>query len=101
MLLIFIIIGLFTNALYVLNVEHKFTNPTKDAFYPDHTGKTLTSSLVHTYLLSLGDFTVDGYQSDLVWWEFVAATFIIQLTFINMLIAIMSDIFAQVMSTRQ
>ena len=62
MLLIFIIIGLFTNALYVLNVENEFTNPSKDAaLYPNASGNTLTNSLVHTYLLSLGDFTVDGY----------------------------------------
>ena len=62
MLLIFIIIGLFTNALYVLNVEHGITNPSKAvALYPNENGRSLRNSLVHTYLLSLGDFTVDGY----------------------------------------
>ena len=62
MLLIFIIIGLFTNALYVLNVENELTNPSRDlALFPNANGRSLTNSLTHTYLLSLGDFTVDGY----------------------------------------
>ena len=69
MLLLFIIIGLFTNTFYVLNVEHEFANPTKDvALYPNDSKRSLTNSLRHTYLLSLGDFTVDGYSTNLVWW---------------------------------
>ena len=61
--------------------------------------------MIHTYLIGLGDFTTDDYeargslQMQVVWVLFLAATFLIQLTFMNMLIAIMSDVYSQVTAT--
>ena len=58
-------------------------------------------------MISLGDYSTDDYgnrgetEKQLIWIEFIAATFFIQITFMNMLIAIMSDIFAKVMETEE
>ena len=51
-------------------------------------------------MLSLGEFDVEQYAGEgkdtIVWLVFIATTFITQVTFLNMLIAIMGDTFARV-----
>ena len=53
------------------------------------------------YKLSLGEYDTDGFvfgdqeQSILLWAIFLFATFILQITFLNMLIAIMNDTFTE------
>ena len=51
-------------------------------------------------MLSLGEFNTDPYQENskdsLLWVVFILTTFITQITFLNMLIAIMGDTFARV-----
>ena len=54
------------------------------------------------YLLSLGEFDFENFGSrdtltnTLMWAIFVIGTFLLQITFMNMLIAIMSEVFAVV-----
>ena len=61
----------------------------------------------HTWLISLGDYSTDDYgnrgefQKQLIWIVFVLATFFIQITFMNMLIAIMSGIFDKIMAKEE
>ena len=56
-------------------------------------------------MLSLGEFTTDNYEEDgkdsLVWIMFILTTFITQITFLNMLIAIMGDTFARVSEVKE
>ena len=53
--------------------------------------------MMNQYLLSLGEFDTENYQlagnDYIVWMVFIATTFITQITFLNMLIAIMGDTF--------
>ena len=52
------------------------------------------------YMLGLGEFSTDQYGEEasdvIIWLVFIATTFITQITFLNMLIAIMGDTFARV-----
>ena len=58
-----------------------------------------TNTILHMYLLSLGEFDFDNFGSrgtlsnDLMWIIFILGTFLLQITFMNMLIAIMGDVF--------
>ena len=56
-------------------------------------------------MLSLGEFSTDNYGEDakdsLVWIVFILTTFITQITFLNMLIAIMGDTFARVSEVKE
>lgn len=54
------------------------------------------------YLLAIGDYDTGGFDNQgqsnkiVLWVVFLAATFFIQLTFMNMLIAIMGNTFEEV-----
>lgn len=53
------------------------------------------------YLLVFGEFDMDGFDEDAYgerWILFIAATILLQLVMLNLVIAIMSDTFARVMS---
>ena len=55
-------------------------------------------------MLGLGEFTYDGYggtNATFIWIVWFAGTFLIQITFLNMLIAIMGNTFDKVMDNRQ
>ena len=56
-------------------------------------------------MLSLGEFDLDNYNYEgndvIVWIVFIATTFITQITFLNMLIAIMGDTFARVSEVKE
>ena len=118
MILLAIIIVLVSNLLYVLNNHPNVMNSfdpngmkslDKTTLYSeDSSGNSFWNSVIHIYLISLGDFDDRGNYENrtetqrlLVWFLFLLGTFIIQLTFMNMLIAIMSDIFNQVMETKE
>ena len=61
------------------------------------------NSIIYSYKISLGDFDTEGYKgedSPLLWVFFVSATLIVQITLLNMLIAIMGDTFDEVMETK-
>ena len=56
---------------------------------------------MHTYLISLGDFDTMGYanrDTKAVWVLFFLASFAVQVIFMNMLIAIMSESYDTVKS---
>ena len=56
------------------------------------------------YKLTLGDFSTKyylGMNTEVLWIVFFAATFLLQITFLNMLIAIMGDTFSHVMDNKE
>ena len=57
--------------------------------------------LINQYLLALGDFHMDNFhnkpESAIIYILFVLATFVTQVTMLNMVIAIMGDTFSKVM----
>ena len=73
----------------------------------DHVGNDFLNSAIHMYLLSLGEFDFDDYSKRgtisniCLWIIFIFGTFMLQITFMNMLIAIMAETFAEVTEKRQ
>jgi len=64
-----------------------------------HFGPAYVDAIVDQYMLGLGEFQMDYYNegdSYILWILFIMSTFITQITFFNMLIAIMGDTFARV-----
>lgn len=60
--------------------------------------------MIHAYLTGLGDFNKDNYSiSDdvIVWVMFLLATFLVQLVFMNMLIAIMGESFGRITAIQE
>ena len=85
---------------YILN-NNLIDSNSEDRYIPNITGSDMVDSFISIYLLgALGDFDVTMYQvgSDANYSliMFVLATFIIQVVFMNMLIAIMGNTFALV-----
>ena len=64
----------------------------------------LVDSIINQYLLMLGEFHMDGFKfhanAALLYIFFISTTFISQITFLNMLIAIMGDTFDRVIDQR-
>jgi len=62
------------------------------------------NSFYNQYMLSLGEFAMDGFgdspQVILCYVLFLCATFITQITFLNMLVAIMGDSYSKVMEAK-
>jgi len=68
--------------------------------YPGYT--TLMGSMQHVFLLALGEFNLEDYDLGgnnydyfVLWMLFVAASFVLLIHLLNMLIAIMGESFAQ------
>lgn len=100
MVMNFIIMISFASFYYILN-NNLIDSQSEDRYIPKITGSDMMDSLISIYLLgSLGDFDVSLYQhgSDANYslFMFVVATFIIQVVFMNMLIAIMGNTFSLV-----
>ena len=64
----------------------------------------LIDVVYNQYMLSLGEFDMDGFDDHpemaLCYLFFLLATFITQITFLNMLIAIMGDTFGRVFENK-
>ena len=61
------------------------------------------NALIYVYKLCLGDFHTENFTGEnqgIIWIVFFAGTFILQITFLNMLIAIMGDTFDMVMEQK-
>ena len=70
-----------------------------------HFGSPILNIFLNQYLLSLGEFeTLDAYDGEdyvIVWIFFLVATFVTQVTFLNMLVAIMGDSYAKVTESKE
>lgn len=63
--------------------------------------RPIETAILYEYLLVFGEFDMDGFENDKYgerWLLFIMATVLLQLVMLNLLIAIMSDTFAKVMS---
>ena len=92
-----VLLLLFANVLYVFNVSnHSYMYLDDQTLYPEEIeNQYFINSLIHFYLIALGEFSFDDYgtrgkyQKWIIWVWFVIATFMVQITVMNMLIAIM------------
>lgn len=110
MLMISILIMMFSNIIYILNLVDQSASDEQEAlqrpvyaqiFSPDY-----VNAVMHMYILAVGDYDTDGFDGKgtinkfFLWIVFIGATFMIQVTFMNMLIAIMSNTFEEVMEKK-
>jgi len=106
--MIFVVILMaFANALYILNVNRNepdaaIADDEGDLLFEEAVGHPFLDALLNQYMLALGEFGTDNFSADgsknsqICWMLFVAATFLSQITILNMLIAIMGDTFGRV-----
>mmetsp|Transcript_26943 Transcript_26943/g.19397 ORF Transcript_26943/g.19397 Transcript_26943/m.19397 type:complete len:303 (+) Transcript_26943:5575-6483(+) len=91
----------FANCLMIL--DNNRDNPDEKNIAP-YTGSFVFDAMIHAYLTGLGDFNKDNYSlSDdvVVWIMFLLATFLVQLVFMNMLIAIMGESFGRITAIQE
>ena len=97
MIMFFIVVGLFANSFLILDEIRRDKGMTDFIIQPA-VGNHVIDALIRTYLMGIGEFGLENFHKEnapLVWILFIASTFITQLVFLNVLIAIMSDTFAR------
>lgn len=110
MIMTLILMLCFSNLLYILNTERgeefRFTQDESminDSIYQSELTDSFINAIVYSFKLGLGDFSTmsfKGNNQNLTWIVFVLATFLLQITFLNLIIAIMSNTFDHVMEKK-
>ena len=105
--MLLVAIGATANIYYISNKwmrSYKITEDPEFNLIPEGIEDSpISNSLLYAWRLGLGDWDTDPFEGETstsVWIIFVASTFICNLTFLNMLIAIMGDTFDKVMDTK-
>ena len=101
-MLIMVLIA-FANCLTVLELNRHNHDGVQisQPIFEDYTRLHFFDALIHAYILGLGDFNTDNYSDRdalEVWIFFLVATFIVQLVFMNLIIAMMGDAYAEIMA---
>ena len=112
MIMLIILILTYGNVMYILNTERGkgFEYEDEDnvkqnvRIYPNDLPSDFFNAIIYSYKLCLGDFSTNGYvgnNSWFIWVLFALSTFLLQITFLNMLIAIMGNTFTNVSEKKQ
>ena len=100
MILILTALATFGIPMIILNLSLDSESQVVDDVF----GIWIVNMLLNQYLLALGEFSLDNFASNshaiLCYIFFICATFISQVTMLNMLIAIMGDTFEKVIENR-
>jgi len=102
LVMLFISLCAFANIIFVLNLNRIKT--AQNPIFESYIGIPPIDAIMHAYLTGLGDFGKDTYSDDnsqVVWVMFVLATVIVQLIFMNLLIAIMGESFSRITAIMQ
>lgn len=97
--MLFICLMTFANVIIVLNYNR--ANNEDEPIFDDLVGSPPFNALIHSWLTGLGDFNKDFYTTEsgtnkvIIWIIFFLATVLVQLIYLNLLIAIMSESFAR------
>jgi len=103
-LIFFVCILAFAQSYYLLNLNRQ-ANPEKVKYGDEENYvfiETFMGALAYTYMQSLGAFEVDAFAGPnefIYWFVFVLCTFLLLLVMLNLLIAIMSDGYAEISGT--
>ena len=92
----------FANVIIVLNNNREINDQTP--IFDSYVGWGPVDALIHAYLTGLGDFNKDNYSEGnaiTVWIFFLCATVLVQLVFMNMLIAIMGESFGRITAIQE
>ena len=102
LVMLIVVLAMSANLFYITNIWRKsqydvwMKSKYAEGVYDETIeGESFVSSLLYSYNLSLGEFGQDNFDG-YTWTLFIFATFIVQITFMNMLIAIMGDTFDKV-----
>ena len=110
MLMISILIAGFSNILFILNLVDKSASEEEQ-----HQQKSVIAQMfsydfanafVHMYNLAIGDYDTENFENKgitiklFLWIVFFLATFMLQVVFMNMLIAIMGNTFDEIMTVK-
>lgn len=101
-IMLFLCVCLFGNTLLILDQSRRIEEI--DLINEEAIGVPFIDSIIRSYLVGLGEFGMDNYSASnagLVWSYFILSTFIIQLVFMNLLIAIMGDTFDRVQEVKE
>ena len=98
----------FANCLTVLELNRHSHDGTiaieYKPIFDDYTKFHFFDAMIHSYLTGLGDFNKDNYSEKdalTVWVFFLVATFIVQLVFMNLVIAMMGDAYSEIMAIQE
>lgn len=92
----------FANSIILLNNNREINDFTP--IFDSYVGWGPADALIHAYLTGLGDFNKDNYSEGnaiTVWIFFLFATVLVQLIFMNMLIAIMGESFGRITAIQE
>lgn len=103
MIFLVICIAMFSNTVLMFDQSRKLQD--NDAVITDEVfGIPWIDAFVRSYLIGLGEFAMDNFNEGndgwLIWIFFLLSTFVTQLVFMNLLIAIMGDTFDRVQEVK-
>ena len=93
---------MFGSAIYILNMSL----PADQSIMPEVSTIWVLDAFQNQYELSLGEYQLESYEEAesrrlMLYALFLASTFLIQIMFLNMLIAIMGDAFDQAIENKE
>ena len=101
MILYILIVAGFANVMYIINYKRIMSSEVE--VIDEFSSNGVFNSFTQMWNLGMGDFVLDNYAETmydndlaLIWAVFFGATFMINIVFLNMVIAIMSDTFDKV-----
>merc|ERR1719266_304381 len=89
------------NCIIVLQANRTVDVP---PIFEPYTEYVPLDAIIHAYLTGLGDFGKDNYSEHngfVMWMFFLLATFMVQLVFMNLLIALMGDAYGAIMGIQE
>ena len=92
-------VSMFANTFLIFDQSRRLQGRLDERIVDEVFGIPFLDAFVRSYLVGLGEFGMDNYAGEggaLIWTFFLLATFITQLLFMNLLIAIMGDTFDRV-----
>jgi len=95
-LMMFVVITAFANILYILNTK-RIAND-EEPIYESQFGDSFASAWVSEFLVGVGYYNFTNFAGEYtgtIWTIWLAGVSLIQIVFLNMLIAIMSDTYAK------
>jgi hypothetical protein len=96
-IMLFLVLAGFGNILLVLSFNRDPTTHDDDLF-SDFVGVGPINALLHSWLTGLGEFGFDNFSTTnagTTWFMFFLATIVIQIIYMNLLVAIMSEAYAK------
>ena len=111
-LFIFIIMTMaVTSVVWVLNMGrgteymgYKDDEDTNARIFHKSLSSDFFNSFFYTYITSMGEYYTEGFDgenAEFLWIIFLVSTFLLQIAFLNMLIAIISNTFQHVLENKQ